>query len=367
MSFLDDPDVAALAQELSFAIDGHTNPTHMLLAAAALRGGLVHARNDEWPTSARTLEADGIDLLLSARGADEWVGLVRIGRVLGRVVIESGTVYASIAAGAPEELTPALESLRSAIPDRRALNHGDQVCFQIWREGRYGNPEDELRVLRAHEWDRIAPNYGTATRDALERLAAMRPPAEDEGRALIWHGEPGTGKTYALRAISRAWREWCDVHVVADAERFLASATYMDEVLDFRSAEERWRLIALEDTGELLTADARERVGQGLSRLLNATDGLIGQGTRALVLVTTNEPLVRLHPAMSRPGRCLANVEFTPLAAQEANAWLAERGSERVDRPTTIAELYEIARGCQPTRRRSPNGIQVGFAASRAA
>ena len=41
-----------------------------------------------------------------------------------------------------------------------------------------------------------------------------------------------------------------------------------------------------EDTGELLSADARERSGQGLSRFLNVVDGLIGQGLRVLVLVT---------------------------------------------------------------------------------
>ena len=68
---------------------------------------------------------------------------------------------------------------------------------------------------------------------------------------------------------------------------------------------------------------------------------MIGQGTRTLVLITTNEPVGRLHPAARRPGRCLADVEFTPLSAAEANAWLAARGHERrVDRPTTLAELF---------------------------
>lgn len=45
-----------------------------------------------------------------------------------------------------------------------------------------------------------------------------------------------------------------------------------------------------------------------------------------LVLVTTNEPLRRLHPAIARPGRCAARVEFTPFTAEEAAAWLMERG-----------------------------------------
>jgi hypothetical protein len=49
---------------------------------------------------------------------------------------------------------------------------------------------------------------------------------------------------------------------------------------------------------------------------------VIGQGTRTL-LITTNEPVKRLHPATRRPGPCLADIEFTALSVAEANAWLA--------------------------------------------
>jgi hypothetical protein len=48
---------------------------------------------------------------------------------------------------------------------------------------------------------------------------------------------------------------------------------------------------------------------QALSRLLNLTDGLLGQGRKVLVAITTNEDLTRLHPAVVRPGRCLARIE----------------------------------------------------------
>lgn len=56
-----------------------------------------------------------------------------------------------------------------------------------------------------------------------------------------------------------------------------------------------WRLLILEDSGEFLTMDAKERTGQALSRFLNVVDGLIGQGLRILVLVTSNEELGKLH------------------------------------------------------------------------
>jgi ATP-dependent 26S proteasome regulatory subunit len=92
-------------------------------------------------------------------------------------------------------------------------------------------------------------------------------------------------------------------------------------------------------------------IGQGLSRFLNVVDGLIGQGLRVLVLVTTNEPIRTLHPAVARPGRCAANVSFGPLSQEEAAAWLAGReAGASVEEPATIASLYALADdgGAQP-------------------
>ena len=89
---------------------------------------------------------------------------------------------------------------------------------------------------------------------------------------------------------------------------------------------------------------ARQEVGQGLSRLLKLTDGLLGQGVRCILLVTTNEPIGRLHPAVRRPGRCWASIDFGPFEPPEATAWLALAGVERdVTHPATLAELYAIA------------------------
>jgi hypothetical protein len=128
---------------------------------------------------------------------------------------------------------------------------------------------------------------------------------------------------------------------------------------DEANAESKgWKLLMLEDTGELLTADARAVIGQGLSRFLNVVDGLIGQGLRVLVLVTTNEEIRKLHPAVARPGRCAANVEFKPLGADEAAAWLERHGvEERVDRATTLASLYAIAEGLDP----GDGSVETGF------
>ena len=68
---------------------------------------------------------------------------------------------------------------------------------------------------------------------------------------------------------------------------------------------------------------------------------MLGQGRQVLVAITTNEDLRRLHPAVVRPGRCLAHIEIGPLSPAEASAALGRP----VPRPVTLAELHAMRSG----------------------
>src|SRR5205085_505181 len=104
-------------------------------------------------------------------------------------------------------------------------------------------------------------------------------------RLLLLHGPPGTGKSFAIRALIRAWRPWCAARVVTDPDcLFSDSAGYLTSLMTASDEgyDRPWHLLVLEDAGELMGLDARQRAGAGLSRLLNLTDGILGQGTNIL-------------------------------------------------------------------------------------
>jgi hypothetical protein len=276
---------------------------------------------------------------------------------------ESGVAHAWFSASSGQAMVAAASATEadrlvdqvSALFDAGRVSD-DALPVLFWTAG--GRiPRSVRREITAPAWDDVCANYERITAGELAALTAAQPP--EGGRLVLWHGAPGTGKTTALRALARAWSDWCATHFVTDPEEFLGSGTgYLLEVLTAkpnrrRRAEPEWKLVVLEDAGELLTVDARERAGQALSRLLNITDGLLGQGTKVIVLVTTNEPLRTLHPAVTRPGRCWRTVEFKPLSAEEASGWLAARDSAAtVTQAATLAELYEILRGGEPRTRR---------------
>jgi hypothetical protein len=250
----------------------------------------------------------------------------------GHVSVE---VACSTRAGAER----AVEAIRAALASEPPPSTDVSVAF--WMRSEHGGAVRH-REIAAPSFEEIAANYTAAVREALAQLVAMREP--ERGGLILWRGEPGTGKSHALRALAREWAPWCSAHFIMDPDELLGhGGAYVLDVLTWDGDDQgHWRLLMLEDAGDLIATGARGgAAGQALSRLLNIADGLLGQGTRTLLLITTNEPVRELHPAVRRPGRCLADIEFAPLSVHEAEAWLAARGiARRVARPTPVAELF---------------------------
>lgn len=393
------------ADELQLHYDLASGEEWMTILAA--RGGLAHTRRSGFPCrawSVEELEAAGYELLRSD-GAVELLGgcellLRRAEDALVAVIgsTRGGVMRLQVAGASPDVADDVCRWFDETLREERLPREETRVPIHFWTMSAHG-PRPMRMMIEAPTWDEIAGNYAPRVRADLERsMRAGR--AEIEGVAL-WRGEPGTGKTTALRALAMEWANWCDVHVIVDPEVFLGDqASYLmdvlfsfqdphtahlnavmahryadgmhhhgdmmavttsldvdggDDELDEEGFHERYRrellssrakLIVLEDAGELVTSSARANAGQALSRLLNISDGMLGQGANISVLVTTNEELGNLHPAIQRPGRSWAQVEFDELDLGQARAWLAEhRVEHEVTRPMSLAELYSLQRG----------------------
>lgn len=274
--------------------------------------------------------------------------------ILSRRIGDRPTCRASVAAATLEAAEDAMAALRALIP-KADRHRAGALPVTFWNLGQFGSDHRE-RTLDPLPWDDIQDNYPGSLG---AQIAALADSTEVPARLHLWHGPPGTGKTHAVRMLATAWQGWCDLHYITDPEQFFASSEYMmDVVLDVGP---RWRLVVLEDAGEFLGSDAQAVAGQGFSRLLNLTDGILGYGARTMLLLTTNADLRALHPATRRAGRAASHLTFGAFGPTDARAWLDRHGSDvPVDGPRTLAELYALRDGTRPIR--GGDVTRLGFA-----
>ena len=286
-----------------------------------------------------------------------------------------GGVTIHVASTTVEGMEDMLVEYRLLIPKAEKDTVENRIPINFWYLAPQG-PVQTIRKLYVPDWEDIKENYSASTRESLEQLMNNDFRPTSGGQFILWLGEPGTGKTTALRALGKRWKDWCDIQFITDPDRFFGSgADYMMKFLmqasetnevnryiqnaepnewnldEFENLvedaadeneDDRWMLLVFEDTGELLTKTAKAETGQGLSRFLNVVDGLIGQGLKIVVLVTTNEDYDSFNAAVIRPGRCRAKIDFKTLTKTEAQAWAEKHSLPVPDKEQNLADLYAI-------------------------
>jgi hypothetical protein len=146
---------------------------------------------------------------------------------------------------------------------------------------------------------------------------------------LILFGPPGTGKTTFIKDLLCTHR--INAQVTHDINILKSDRMYIEFLTD-----KKYDALVIEDADDLLTS-GREDNDKIISKILNASDGLVKMPSKKLIF-TTNLPTVGdIDPAIMRPGRCFDVMEFRQLSKEEA----VEAGKKIGVNKDAILELGE--------------------------
>jgi len=77
------------------------------------------------------------------------------------------------------------------------------------------------RKIAVPSWESIRENYDSReTASLLDKVVQIESINSLNGRLILFHGEPGTGKTYAIRSLFREWKKTFSPYYILDPENF---------------------------------------------------------------------------------------------------------------------------------------------------
>jgi hypothetical protein len=161
----------------------------------------------------------------------------------------------------------------------------------------------------------------------------------------IFHGEPGCGKTYFLRALSGRLLDKAVFYIVPLSEvELLSNPSFVTFWMEqTKRHQKKIKIVILEDAEELLLP--RDRGNRNnVSNLLNIADGFLGDYLKLHVVATTNAPVRELDKAVLRPGRLIGQRQFRRLTRAEAERLAQAKGLTLPEQSDySLAEVYNGA------------------------
>lgn len=273
-----------------------------------------------------------------------------------------------------------------------------------------GRPENSL----------VRQNYSAEVIEDFDYIKEQLQEKKPDGRLVIFHGVPGSGKTYLIEGLMESIKNSVFVLIPSDYLSSLNNPSFLpaliglkeeigfeneiavngeDDVFDISYSDEveEWNEVLsnaridkpspnlLRKHGSLILivedADAnlskRDGYNQNIiSSVLNFADGILGRTLDLRIVCTTNLENMELDEAIMRPGRLLKKVHVDKLSKDEAETCYRSILEMKEEEKTpddvlsflkngaTVAEIYKLAQNkkdAEKVLKKKDSKKKVGF------
>lgn len=150
----------------------------------------------------------------------------------------------------------------------------------------------------------------------------------------LFSGPPGTGKSTYIKYISTKLNKKI-IYLPSSAIEVIASPEFLSFIISQKNS-----ILLLEDAEKVLM-NREHNANQGVSNILNISDGLLGDCLKIFIIATFNTSRDLIDPALLRKGRLFLEHEFDKLAPEQCNLIYKKMNIDKTAScPMTLAEIY---------------------------
>jgi len=269
---------------------------------------------------------DGIILLMVDSIAKKWGASVTKSYRSDRGINVSLSGNAS-----PKDFNEVTEQFSGLAKKRREKENNIALVIQSNRG--YDTTTFELPKQKLD----IELGYGKAFKPIHEKIIHKLNEPKSKGLVLL-HGTPGTGKTHYLKYLASKIKN----KRVLFIPPFLADFITSPEMTPFL-IQNAGSVLFIEDAERVIT-DRQNGGGNGVSNILNITDGILSDILNIQIVATFNMDKAKIDEALLRKGRLIAEHKFEALTIEDSQALVNHLGYEHtVTKPMTLTEIYNLA------------------------
>jgi DNA replication protein DnaC len=179
-------------------------------------------------------------------------------------------------------------------------------------------------------------NYGSSFLPIHDKILKTLNQKKGKGLVLL-HGEPGTGKTHYLKYLASKIKDKKVMFVPPYLVDFITSPEMTPFLIENSDS-----ILFIEDAERVIT-DRDTNGANGVSNILNLTDGILGDILNIQIVATFNMDRKKIDTALLRKGRLIAEHKFDKLKVEDANKLIKHLGMDHVTTDDmTLTEIYNL-------------------------
>lgn len=236
----------------------------------------------------------------------------------------------------PDVVKPVLEKTKPYLLKKKPES---SVLMLVSKYGGFETKKLELKPFSYQEDD-----YPIVCHKPIKKLIAdlSSTTITNKGRLNILLGEPGTGKTSLIKAISNL-KNMTVLNVPSKMAPDLSNPSFLPALMTLAKDKPLFTIVIEDGDNLLLKRNAQNN--DLASILLNFTSGMIGDSLNVKVVVTANLQRNELDPAFLRFGRLGNIIDVPAFSEEEAKAWATRNAYAEPDSIVgshTLADLYSL-------------------------